>query len=236
MALYADFARSIGEADADRQEDIYRHAVELGDDALAINHYAGFLWYKRKNRVEAERWYRKAAELDTGFTFVDAAMRGIYAEMLWEWGDALAAENWWRLARTKSTMDVISTAKFAAMLLATYRVEEGLRLAGEVLSHPRIGTMSKEVVRSLELVSWFLRFAHGPVAGQSEALKEIHAHLHARPSPLWSTLSRNAEAAANAGQPNADLVAALAKALTAKRGEYDAALVELERCPAWRGR
>lgn len=122
MAYYARFAHMIGETDMDQWEAMLRRAIALGDNAVAFNHYANFLWRERNNRSEAERWFRRAAELDTGSSDSDAAMRGLYATFLWEGGDPVTAETWFHLAFLKSRMDLQAISAFAAMLTATGRV------------------------------------------------------------------------------------------------------------------
>lgn len=235
LAQYVSFAHAIGEADADRQDTLYRHAIAFGEDPLALNHYACFLWYGRKNRTEAERWFRKAADLDSGYSWVDAFSRGIYAAILWEWGDAVAAETWFRLARTRSHMDVQTTLTFAAMLTAIGRVDEGLAMVAEVLDHPRLQTVSKRLACLYESVAWFLRYAHGDDGVRRRALTEIRTRLRgSRPlDGISLELTRNMRAAAAAGHPAPDLVAVLAKLLISAEGQAGLALAQLECCPAW---
>lgn len=235
MAYYARFASMIGEADIDQREAMLRRAVALGDSAMAFNHYANFIWRERNNRSEAEYWFRKAAELDTGFPEGDAAMRGIYATILWEWGDPVTAETWFHLAFAKSRMDVQAITAFAGMLTATGRVEAGLALVPEVLSHPRLQKLPKRIVCQFELLGWFLRYAHGDEGMRCHALTEIRARLiSCPPAGHFLDLGRNARAAAAAGHPANDLVAALAKALQSDEGRATEGLAEVERCPAWR--
>ncbi len=236
MAYYAHFASMIGEADIDKKEAMLRRAIALGDSAMVFNHYANLLWRERNNRSEAEYWFRKAAELDTGSPELDAAMRGIYATILWERGDPVTAETWFHLAFAKSRMDVQSITAFAGMLTATGRVEAGLALVPEVLSHPRLQMLSKRIACQFELLGWFLRYAHGNESMRGQALGEIRARpVGCPPLGRFLDLGRNARAAAAAGHPASDLVAALAKALQPDEGRVAEALAEVERCPAWRG-
>ncbi|MDJ0449266.1 hypothetical protein [Methylocystis sp. JR02] len=235
MAYYARFAHMIGETDIDQWEAMLRRAVALGDDAVAFNHYANFLWRERNNRAEAERWFRKAAEMDTGSPDSDAAMRGIYATFLWEGGDPVTAETWFHLAFLKSRMDLQAISSFAAMLTATGRVDAGLALVTELLSHPRLQELPKRIACGFELLGWFLRYAHGDEGMRRHALTEIRARLAGcQPLGRFLDLGRNARAAAAAGHPAADLVAASAKMLQSDAGRAAEALAEVERCPAWR--
>lgn len=235
MAYYARFAHMIGETDMDQWEAMLRRAIALGDNAVAFNHYANFLWRKRNNRSEAERWFRRAAELDTGSPDSDAAMRGLYATFLWEGDDPVTAETWFHLAFLKSRMDLQAISAFAAMLTAIGRVDAGLALVTELLSHPRLRESPKRIACGFELLGWFLRYAHGDEAMRRHALTEIRARLAGcQPLGRFLDLSRNAKAVTAAGHPATDLVAALAKVLQSDAGRAAEALVDVERCPAWR--
>lgn len=235
LSRYALFARMLGEVDIDQWEAILRRAAALGDDAMAFAQYGGFLWQVRGNRSEADYWYRKAAELDTGFSGIDAGMRGLYATMLWEWGDPVTAETWFHLAFAKSRMNMQAMQAFAGMLTAIGRVEEGLALVPEILSHPQLQGWPKRIVCGVELFGWFLRYAQGDEAMRGQALTEIRTRFNGfQPLGRFIDLGRNARAAAAAGHPAPDLVAALAKALQADAGGAAEAIAEVERCPAWR--
>ena len=235
-ALHAHFSRIAGAADTDREEAILRRAVALGDDPAAFNHYANFLWRRRDDRAEAERWFRRAAELDTGDAWMDGAMRGIYATVLWKWGDAVSAETWFRLALARSRMDLQTLLAFAAMLTATGRVREGLDLVSEILIHPRLGIAPQRVACATELMAWFLRYAHDAEAVRERALAEIRTRYERwRPheGPTVMELDRNARAAEAAGHPAASLVFALANALTPEEGAAVEAANALEQHPGW---
>jgi tetratricopeptide (TPR) repeat protein len=235
-ALFSWFARMVDQVDLDQQEAILRRAVACGDNPLAFNHYANFLWKQRDDRDGAERWFRKAAELDSGDPLMDGMMRGIYATVLWEWGDPVSAETWFRLGLSRTRMDLQSPLAFAALLTAEGRADEGLALVREALDHPRLKDIPRRTARAFELLCWFLRYAHGDVAIRDSALAEIRARFEEPSrSGRFVDLGRNARAAAAAGHPAADLVAALANALQPDPEKAEAAFEDARRCPAWRG-
>ncbi len=233
MLGYARFLRVVGEADDDGEEAALRRALALGDNVVAFNHYANFLLRTRQNRDEAERWFRKAAEFDSGESYLDGAMRGVYATLLWDWGDAVTAETWFRLALAKTRMEFQTLLAFAAMLTATGRVAEGLSLLPEILCLPRMETMQRRMVSGIEMFVWFLRYAHGDAATRGEALDALRTRLKA-PIRLgrFVDLSRNARTLA-ADHPAPDLVAALANALQPETGKAAEGFETVQRCPAW---
>jgi hypothetical protein len=234
-ALYAWFAGMVDNADLDQQEAILRRAIASGDNPVAFNHFANFLWKQRNDRDGAERWFRRAAELDSGDPLMDGMTRGIYATALWEWGDPVSAETWFRLGLSRTRMDMQSPIVFAALLTAQGRSDEGLELVGDALAHPWLKDVPRRRARAIELLCWFLRYAHGDVATRESALGEIRARFEEPSrSGRFVDLGRNARAAAAAGHPAADLVAALANALQPDPKKAEAAFEDVRRCPAWR--
>lgn len=122
------------------------------------------------------------------------------------------------------------------MLTATERTAEGLALVSEAMTHQRLQKMRKRMKGWVELLGWFLRYAHGDAGLRGRALEEMRAGLTA-PAHLGTfvDLGRNAAAAAAAGHPAPDLVAGLAKALQPEAGKAAEAFEALGRCPEWRG-
>jgi len=231
LAHYASFLGVIGAGDLDAQETIYRRAIEIGETgskfSLALNNYASFLEYRRKNMAEAEQYFRRAAELGSRFVRVNAIHQGLYAEFLWRRGEAIRAEEYFRLSRAGSRREAKISLSFATMLTATGRIDEGLALIPEVLSSWWLQTLWHPV--PAELVCWFLLYAHGPSLQRAEAISELKSRLRPGNEVFHLNLRRNAAAAAEQGHPAAELVTALAEILSAKGPTTEATIKSLDR-------
>ncbi|MEE3626762.1 hypothetical protein UCD39_22755 [Nitrospirillum sp. BR 11752] len=218
LALYATFAQAAGMVDLQGREEIYRRALAMGDNLLAAHHYAAFLWHERGNPSEALRFARIAAEGDTPHPLAQAIYQGIYATMAWRNGDAVTAETWFRLARTRSKGDVYATLAFAHMLTATGRESEGLKLAAEVATHPRLADLGPLLSSWFTAAVNFLRYAHGDAAQQDAALLALEdAPVPAQAASDTLDLWRTVETAMANGHPAPQRLIALAQSLTGQR-------------------
>ncbi|TWB45303.1 tetratricopeptide repeat protein [Nitrospirillum pindoramense] len=218
LAHYASFAQAAGMVDLEGREEIYRRAVAMGDNLLAAHHYAAFLWHERGIRTEALRLARIAAEGEAAHPLTQAIYQGIYATMAWRNGDAVTAETWFRLARTRSKSDVYATLAFAHMLTTTGQASEGLKLAAEVTSHPRLPDLGPLMAGWFSAVVNFLLYAHGDVAQQTAALLALDAApIPAQAASDILDLWRTVEAATANGHQAPRRLVALAQRLTGQR-------------------
>lgn len=239
LTHYASFLESSGNPDPDELEALYRRAVAMGTGdaeelAFALNNYAGFLLHRRKDRAGADRLLRRAAEMDYAYPRIKAVHLGFYGRFLWEeHGDAEQAAECFRQARALSREDGLMALDFAILLTATGRVEEGLALIPEVLASWSLTAVYDPV--PIELVCWFLVYAHGPEARRAEALHHLKARLRSPSGErrAGTDLRRNAEAAVREGHPAPALLRALTDLLSGRTIPTADALAALHRCPAW---
>jgi tetratricopeptide (TPR) repeat protein len=239
LAHYASFLGMSGEATDDEVEAMYRRAVELGEPnspqlGLALSNYACFLEYVRGDVAAAERNFRRAASMEPRYARVKAVHLGQYAEFQWRHGNCSSAEEAFRRSRAISANESRLALTFAVMLTATGRAGEGLALVPEVLTSWWLPTLSDPV--PVELVCWFLLYAHGTPAQQVEALPKLKSLLRAgRHNCCLDSpgLRRNGAVAAASGHSAAGLVSTLAEILSVSSPSPDDAIADLDRFPVW---
>lgn len=206
LGNYANFLYKIRK-NYDVAEEYYRRALESDPtDATDLSNYALFLESIRKDYDGAEEHYHRALEADP----TDANALGSYADFLHSIRkDYDVAEEHYRRALEADPNDVNTLGNYAGFLFAQGKNEDGFRFLNEAL-----GGITSDSTPGLASELWFYAFAHRPLEGRDEALKNLKkALLDGDISSGWD-LSQNIARAREGGHPDVEWLEKLAAVIT----------------------
>ncbi len=220
LCNYATFL-SNGRMDYDKAEEYYRRALEADPNyALLLGNYAVFLSVIRKNYDGAEEYYKRALEADPDNT----DNLGYYANFLKNVRkDYEGAENYYKRTLAANPKNANDLGNYAGFILAMGRGKEGLPMLERLLT-----VINASEMPSLATECWFYAFAHRPIKGRDEALRNLKKALVAGSrSPNWD-LASNIAQAKKEGHPDALWLEKLAAVIS-----EGADIKTLEAWPKW---
>ncbi|MBI5646918.1 MAG: tetratricopeptide repeat protein [Ignavibacteriae bacterium] len=216
---YATFLHEVRK-DYTAAEGMYKRALDADPKHTDnLGNYAVFLEIIKRDFEGAEKMFQRAFEADPS----DPTILGNYAIFLQNIRkDYIRAEELYNKVRAINPTDVNIASNHAGLLLALGRTD-GLEKLAEAVK--LLDSTDKPVV---ELECSFYRYAHGPVADQLTALRDIRTLIDKGVrSPGWD-LSRNVERAIQDGHTEAPWLGKLAAVING-----DAAEDVLADWPAW---
>lgn len=189
-------AERLTKTNPDEAQVIYEKALEAFPDSVSLLvDYAIFLTEIRKDYDRAEECYRRALSINSS-DFRTLANYAVFLRNIRRGYEQ--AEKYYRRALLAEPDHAYNLCNYAGFLLSRGQTQEGLSLLEQALLSPDI-----LIDPALAAECWFYAFAHRPLEGRAQALRNLKSALQrgSRLPPSWN-LSPNVERAEQDGHPS----------------------------------